>query len=64
MTYSDMTIIELKKEFTALWEAVNVLECYSVRDLYDLDGVSAELERRGYTLMPGKPIIPAPTKQP
>jgi hypothetical protein len=48
MSLREMSDEELKNRYISLWESVYVLECYSSRDLIELEAIAQELERRGY----------------
>ena len=39
---------ELKRRYIGLWESVNVFECFSSKDLIELEVIAQELEKRGY----------------
>jgi len=39
---------ELKNRYISLWESVFVVECFSSRDLMELEAIAQELEKRGY----------------
>ncbi len=50
MKYKDMKIKDLIELVEACHDSVYVTECYGTRDLRNIEGGTAELERRGYTV--------------
>lgn len=48
---------ELKEHFISLWESIYLVECFSSRDLIELELTARELERRGYEITEGTPRI-------
>ena len=50
VAWKDYTLEELKAEAIGCWSAIYQNDCYGNRDLINLDGATAELEKRGYTL--------------
>ena len=45
--FKDWTTQKLKKEAKSLDYQIYVVECYGTRDMADLMGISAELDKRG-----------------
>jgi len=45
--FKDWTTQKLKKEAKSLDYQIYVVECYGTRDMRDLIGISAELDKRG-----------------
>lgn len=55
--YANTPTGELKAIATSAYNAVNVVECFGRRDVIEMEGAMAELERRGYKCRQGLVII-------
>ena len=45
--FKDWTTKKLKQEAQSLYQMIYIAECYSTRDIFELDGITAELAKRG-----------------
>lgn len=57
MKYKDMKISDLKELVLSCHDSIHKMGCYGTKDLLNLDGGIAELERRGYQVETDRSLI-------
>lgn len=54
--FSEMTDEELKKEYEGLYDVIENVEVFSDSDMWNLQAIETELEKRGYIIEESKKV--------